>query len=140
MKITKATYNDDGHFVDGVLVERLFRRPLFFFLDKHCGWDSQVITKSNKENLVKRSWDDYNKELFILLDMYRCCASHRDIQSASLNEHDYQFYDNRSLEIRALFLKYKERLYNECLENTGRSLDDVPTDDGKRITYRNYKR
>ena len=52
MKITRASYIDDGVAVPGILVKRLFRRPVFYSADSRCGWDSQKITKEEEKNLV----------------------------------------------------------------------------------------
>lgn len=48
MKISKATYMDDGLVIWGVLVERFLRKPVFYASDPRCGWNRQVITKAEE--------------------------------------------------------------------------------------------
>lgn len=43
---------DDGILIPGVLIERLFRRPVFYSADARCGWVSQVIYKENKDKVI----------------------------------------------------------------------------------------
>lgn len=56
MKVKRAGYIDDGIFVPGVVITRLFRKPVFYSVDARCGWQSQVIYKGMKKNLV--TWDN----------------------------------------------------------------------------------
>ncbi|MBQ8245812.1 MAG: hypothetical protein IJZ42_01650 [Lachnospiraceae bacterium] len=53
MKICKASYMDDGVTIPGVLVERFLRKPVFYAADPSCGWNSQVITKTEQSKVVK---------------------------------------------------------------------------------------
>lgn len=55
MKVKRAGYMDDGVVVPGVIIKRLFRRPVFFSADGRCGWDSQVIYKDNEKNVIEFS-------------------------------------------------------------------------------------
>lgn len=52
MKVSKASYLDDGVSVPDVLIERFLRRPVFYAFNENCGWHSQVITKSQKDKIV----------------------------------------------------------------------------------------
>lgn len=52
MKVKRASYIDNGILIPGVLIERLFRRPVFYSADARCGWESQVIYKDNSKNVV----------------------------------------------------------------------------------------
>ena len=52
MKISKASYVDDGVTISGVLVKRFLRKPVFYAADPSCGWDSQVITKAEQGKVV----------------------------------------------------------------------------------------
>lgn len=47
MKIQKATYDDDSVKVPGVLVERFLRKPIFYAVDNQCGWNLQIIEKTD---------------------------------------------------------------------------------------------
>lgn len=53
MKVKRAGYMDDGVVIPGVIIKRLFRKPVFFSADGRCGWDSQVIYKDNEKNVVE---------------------------------------------------------------------------------------
>lgn len=52
MKVEKACYLDDGISVQGVLVKRLFRKPVFISADPRCGWNKQIIEKSEEGKVV----------------------------------------------------------------------------------------
>ena len=52
MRITKASYIDDGVVINGVLIKRFLRKPIFCASDVTCGWDRQVITKAEEQNLI----------------------------------------------------------------------------------------
>ena len=43
---------DDDVLIPGVLIERLFRRPVFYSADARCGWESQEIYKEHKDKVV----------------------------------------------------------------------------------------
>lgn len=47
-RVTRVFYNDDGVELPGLLVQRPFRRPVFFPFEAACGFDSQIIYKENK--------------------------------------------------------------------------------------------
>lgn len=52
MKACKASYDDDGVLISGILVKRFFRKPVFYAVDPNCGWDSQVINKSEECKII----------------------------------------------------------------------------------------
>ena len=52
MKVKRASYMDADVLIPGVLVERLFRRPVFYSADAGCGWESQVIYKGYNDDKV----------------------------------------------------------------------------------------
>lgn len=52
MKVKRASYMDDDILIPGVLIERLFRRPVFFSADARCGWESQVIYKEHQSKVI----------------------------------------------------------------------------------------
>lgn len=43
MKVKKVVLKDDGVYVPGHLVTRLFQKPVFFPFDESVGFSSQVI-------------------------------------------------------------------------------------------------
>lgn len=47
-KYARVLYCDDGIEIPGLLVRRLFRRPMFFPFDVGCGFHSQTICKSDR--------------------------------------------------------------------------------------------
>ena len=59
MKVTKVYYNDDSVLVEGYLIERFMRRPIFFPFDPRCGFTSQRI--SDRSQLVEYKQDSYRK-------------------------------------------------------------------------------
>ena len=59
MKVTKVYYNDDSVLVEGYLIERFMRRPIFFPFDPRCGFTSQRI--SDRSQLVEHKQDSYRK-------------------------------------------------------------------------------
>ncbi len=61
MKIKRVSFNDDGVLIPGILIKRAFRKEIFFSMEIKCGWDSQVITKAEKKNIMP-----YQKEVVIL--------------------------------------------------------------------------
>lgn len=52
MKAKRASYIDDDILIPGVLIERLFRRPVFYSADARCGWESQVIYKEDQGKVI----------------------------------------------------------------------------------------
>lgn len=52
MKVSKASYMDDGVTVPGILVKRFLRKPVFYAADPSCGWNSQAITKAEQGKVV----------------------------------------------------------------------------------------
>ena len=59
MKVTKVYYNDDSVLVEGYLIERFMRRPIFFPFDPRCGFTSQRI--SDRSQLVEHKQDSYRR-------------------------------------------------------------------------------
>lgn len=47
-KVSRVFYNDDGVELPGLLVQRPFRRPVFFPFEAACGFDSQIIYMENE--------------------------------------------------------------------------------------------
>ena len=52
MKIYRAIYNDDGVKLEGFLIKRAFHKPIFYPFDRGCGFNYQVITSEQKENII----------------------------------------------------------------------------------------
>lgn len=59
MKVTKAYYNNDSVLVEGYLIERFMRRPIFYPFDPRCGFTCQCI--SDRSQLVEHKQDSYRK-------------------------------------------------------------------------------
>ena len=59
MKVTKVYYNDDSVLVEGYLIERFMRRPIFYPFDPRCGFTSQRV--SDRSRLVEHKHDSYRK-------------------------------------------------------------------------------
>lgn len=59
MKVSKAYYNDDGILVEGHLIERFLRKPIFYPFDSRCGFTSQLVL--DKTRLVEHRQDSYRK-------------------------------------------------------------------------------
>ena len=55
MKVTRMGYIDDGVAILGLLIERTLRKPVFVSMDPGCGWDRQIITKNERNNLISYS-------------------------------------------------------------------------------------
>ena len=51
MKVKKVCLNDSGILIPGHLIERPFRKPVFYPFDSRCGFSCQVI--HNKKDLMK---------------------------------------------------------------------------------------
>ena len=52
MKVSKARYMDDNVSIQGVLIKRFLRKPVFYVSDPCCVWSHQVITKAKQDNVV----------------------------------------------------------------------------------------
>lgn len=59
MKVTKVYYNDDSILVEGYLIERFMRRPIFYPFDPRCGFTCQRI--SDRSRLIEHRQDSYRK-------------------------------------------------------------------------------
>lgn len=59
MKVTKVYYNNDSVLVEGYLIERFMRRPIFYPFDPRCGFTCQCI--SDRSQLVEHKQDSYRK-------------------------------------------------------------------------------
>ena len=59
MKVTKVYYNDDSVLVEGYLIERFMRRPIFYPFDPRCGFTCQRIW--DRSRLVEHKQDSYRK-------------------------------------------------------------------------------
>ena len=59
MKVTKVYYNDDSVLVEGYLIERFMRRPIFYPFDPRCGFTSQRVV--DRSQLVEHKQDSYRK-------------------------------------------------------------------------------
>ena len=57
MKVTKVYYNDDSILVEGHLIERFMRKPIFYPFDPRCGFTSQKISK--RKMLIKHTREAY---------------------------------------------------------------------------------
>lgn len=78
MKVTRARYLDDGIWLDGFIIKRWFRRPVFYPFHPGCGFDSQVIFKKdylfNQENVKKVEYcENVVYEDGYFRDMYTSC-------------------------------------------------------------------
>ena len=65
MKVTRIYYNDDDILVTGHLIERIFRRPVFYPFDGKCGFSYQYVTR--KDCLVEftgRSYREFYKKTY----------------------------------------------------------------------------
>lgn len=43
MKVKKVYYHDDGVFIKGHLIKRIFRKPIFIPSDNKCGFNMQIV-------------------------------------------------------------------------------------------------
>lgn len=43
---------DDGITIHGIPVKRFLRKPVFYAADPSCGWDHQVVTKSEESKVI----------------------------------------------------------------------------------------
>lgn len=59
MKIKKVVLKDDGVYIPGHLIVRLFRKPVFHPFDESCGFTSRVI---HDKSVILDS-DAMNKEI-----------------------------------------------------------------------------
>lgn len=57
MKVTRFYYNDDDILIAGHLIERAFRKPVFYPFERKCRFGSQYIT--DRDRLVKFTEEDY---------------------------------------------------------------------------------
>lgn len=59
MKVRRVYYNDDSILIPGHLVERRFRKPVFYPFEVKCGFDSEIIR--DKGLLIEYSKEAYRK-------------------------------------------------------------------------------
>jgi len=57
MKVKKVYLNDDEILIPGHLIERPFRKPVFYPFDNRCGFSYQIVR--NKDDLVEYSDSAY---------------------------------------------------------------------------------
>ena len=57
MKVTRIYYNDDDILIPGHLMERAFRKPVFYPFERKCGFGCQYIM--DKNCLIKFTEEDY---------------------------------------------------------------------------------
>lgn len=65
MKVTRIYYNDDDILVTGHLIERIFRRPVFYPFDGKYGFSYQYVTR--KDCLVEftgRAYREFYKKTY----------------------------------------------------------------------------
>lgn len=43
MKVRRVYYNDDDILVPGHLIERRFKKPIFYPFERKCGFDSEIV-------------------------------------------------------------------------------------------------
>jgi len=60
MKIKKVHYKDENVLIAGVLIKRIFRKPVFVPFDNNCGFDSQIIF--DESSIVPFEEKNNNKE------------------------------------------------------------------------------
>lgn len=59
MKVRRVYYNDDDILIDGHLIERRFRKPVFYPFETKRGFDSEIIR--DKSLIVEYSEEAYRK-------------------------------------------------------------------------------
>lgn len=59
MKVTKVYHNDDSILVEGHLIERFMRKPIFYPFDPRCGFTSQRVL--DRSQLVEHRQDSYRR-------------------------------------------------------------------------------
>lgn len=59
MKVKRVFYNDDDILIAGHLIERRFRKPVFYPFEAKCGFDSEIIR--DKSLIVEYSEEAYRK-------------------------------------------------------------------------------
>lgn len=65
MKVTKVYYNDDSILVEGHLIERFMRKPIFYPFDPRCGFTSQRISdRSRLIELTQSAYRTFYKEAY----------------------------------------------------------------------------
>lgn len=52
MKIKRVVYNDDGVLIEGILIRRIFCKPIFVPANADCGFDQQIINKNQVKNIT----------------------------------------------------------------------------------------
>lgn len=57
MKVTKVYYDDDSILVEGHMIERFMRKPIFYPFDPRCGFTCQKISK--REMLIEHTREAY---------------------------------------------------------------------------------
>ncbi len=70
MKITKMCYKDNSGYIPGILIQRIFHKPIFVSMEPSCNWNYKIITRENKDKLTSYSseqlpeqseFNNYNK-------------------------------------------------------------------------------
>ncbi|MCM1509005.1 MAG: DUF4314 domain-containing protein [Ruminococcus flavefaciens] len=59
MKVKRVYYNDDDILIPGYLIERRFRKSIFYPFEMKCGFDSEIIR--NPELIIEYSNEAYRK-------------------------------------------------------------------------------
>lgn len=59
MKVRRVYYNDDDILIAGHLIERRFKRPVFYPFEAKCGFDSEVIR--DKSLIIEYTKEAYRK-------------------------------------------------------------------------------
>ena len=59
MEVTRVYYNDDGILIPGHLIRRKFRKPVFYPVERKCGFDDETI--SDEELIVGYSQEAYRR-------------------------------------------------------------------------------
>lgn len=110
MKVSKATYMDDGVTIPGILIKRFLRKPVFYAADPDCGWASQVITKTEKSKVIillggcgsgkarrsgaAQSKDDVCREVIqVTVDSGKANETLNSDKAQALNSHDHLEFD-----------------------------------------------
>lgn len=52
MKVKRVFYNDDGVFTEGILIQRIFCKPVFVPANTDCGFNQQNIDKNQVKNIT----------------------------------------------------------------------------------------
>lgn len=65
MKVTRIYYNDNDILIAGHLIERTFRKPVFYPFDGKCGFNYQYVTCNDcLMEFTERNYREFYKEKY----------------------------------------------------------------------------